>query len=115
MAGRPKSNINWQQLDQLLVAGCSGAEVAAYIGINKATIYDRCEQEYGIPFSEYSQQKKAKGRSLLRSQQFAKALGTSDQGDNTLLIWLGKQRLEQNDRQQIEHTVISKESEIVQE
>lgn len=96
--GRPQANINWKEVDALLVAGCSGAEIAGNLGINKATIYDRCEKDKGIPFSEYSQQKKEKGKSLLREQQFKKALGITDKGDNTLLIWLGKTRLEQSEK-----------------
>ena len=98
MLGRPKSNIKWDEVDHLLISGCSGAEIAGFIGVERRTIYERCVDEKGMSFSDYSQLMKAKGNSLLRAQQFAKALGKTDKGDNTLLIWLGKQRLEQRDK-----------------
>lgn len=107
--GRPKSDLNWPEINQLLVAGCSGVEVAGYVGVSKETIYDRCLIDNGVGFSEYSQKMKAKGESLLRAHQFAKALGKTEKGDNTLLIWLGKQRLDQRDKpksEEVEDEVI---------
>jgi hypothetical protein len=55
------------------------------------TFYDRVCLEKGMGFTEYSQQKKEQGNSILRKVQFKKA----SEGDNTLLIWLGKNRLKQ--------------------
>jgi hypothetical protein len=51
-------------------------------------------------FTAYSQQKRAKGESDLRLAQHLKALGKTKKGDNTLLIWLGKQRLNQKENAQ---------------
>lgn len=96
MAGAPKANIDWNRVSDLLVAGCSGAEIAGHIGLNKATIYERCVTDNGLTFSEYSQQKYAKGESLLRAKQFEKAV----KGDNMMLIWLGKNRLDQKDHKE---------------
>lgn len=95
--GRPASKIDWKKVDELLMAGCSGSGIAHYIGINPATLYSRCLIEKQLQFSEYSQQKKEKGDEILRAHQYAKALGLTDKGDNTLLIWLGKNRLRQSD------------------
>lgn len=96
--GRPQADIDWKRVDDLLIVGCSGREIAASIGLNPATLYDRCEKDHGIPFSEYSQGKYAKGESILRAHQFAKAIGKTTEGDNTLLIWLGKNRLSQKEK-----------------
>jgi hypothetical protein len=93
--GAPKAIIDWKKVDDLLIAGCSGAEIAAYIGVAACTVYDRCMTDNKMPFAEYSQQKYAKGESLLRAHQYYKALGKTKDGDNTLLIWLGKNRLGQ--------------------
>ena len=93
--GRPKADINWDMVDEYLIAGCSGREIAGLIGLNPATIYDRCEKDHGIPFSDYSQQRYSKGESLIRQKQFLKAL--KGDGDNTMLIWLGKTRLGQKE------------------
>ena len=96
--GQPKADIDWDKVDELLICGCSGAEVAAELDIHKNTIYQRCKEDKGIHFSVYVLQKKQKGNSILKECQFNKAIGRSSEGDNTLLIWLGKQRLEQQER-----------------
>lgn len=100
-SGRPKAKINWEEVDNFLIAGCSGAEIAGYLGLNKATVYDRCEKDNGISFSKYSQQKKAKGDSMLRARQYQEAMD----GDKSLLIWLGKNRLGQTDKQEMNATI----------
>jgi predicted metal-binding transcription factor (methanogenesis marker protein 9) len=93
--GRPKSDIDWKRVDELLEADCSGAGIAAILGIAPCTLYDRCLKDKGISFSEYSQQKNSKGESLLKEVQYLKAMS----GDNTLLVWLGKVRLKQKEYQ----------------
>lgn len=96
-AHRPQIEINWGRVDELLMYGCPGTKIAASIGIHPETLYYRCEQEKGIGFTEYSRQKKECGDNLIQEAQFKKALGITDKGDNTLLIWLGKTRLDQKE------------------
>jgi len=91
--GRPKSDIDWKRVDELLMADCSGAAIAAVLGIAACTLYDRCLIDKGIAFSAYSQQMNSKGESLLREVQYLKAMS----GDNALLIWLGKCRMKQSE------------------
>jgi hypothetical protein len=93
--GRPLIKLDWDKIDELLVKGCSGREIAGNIGIDPNTLYEKCLKEKDITFTEYSQQRYEKGESLLRSVQFDKALN----GDNMMLIWLGKNRLKQRDKQ----------------
>lgn len=95
--GQPKADIDWKKVDDLLIAGCMGTGIAAYIGISPETLYDRCLIDKGKLFSRYSQEKKEKGDEILRAHQYAKAIGLTDKGDNTLLIWLGKTRLKQRE------------------
>lgn len=97
MSGRPQANIDWEVVDELLISGCTGTEIAAFLGIAPPTLYDRCESDNGVKFSEYSQEKKAKGDSLLRKVQFDAAYKDKDK---TMMIWLGKQRLGQRDKQE---------------
>lgn len=92
-AGRPNKRINWDDVDKFLVAGCSGVQVAASLGIHRDTLYDRCEKKFGKKFSEYSAEKKQKGNSLLLGKQFHVAMS----GNTTMLVWLGKQRLGQEE------------------
>ena len=97
--GRPQVDLDWNEIDELLMYGCSGVEIASRVGVSKESIYDRCLIDNGIPFSQYSQQKSSKGDALLKEQQYKKALGLTDVGDNTMLVWLGKNRLKQRDKQ----------------
>lgn len=97
---RPSTDVEWKTVDEMLMAGCLGTEVAAYYGIHPDTFYKKVEQQKGMGFTAYLQEKRSKGDALLRTKQYEKAL----KGDNTLLIWLGKNRLEQRESPQ-EHTV----------
>lgn len=94
---RPEIPINWDKVDELLMAGCHGTEVAAVLGINEETFYDRVVKKFNIGFSEYKAKKQSTGDSLLKLQQYGKAMGLTTKGDNTLLIYLGKVRLGQNE------------------
>jgi len=89
--------IDWEMADELLACGCPGTEIAAFFGMHADTFYDRVLKERGVCFSAYSAEKKATGEALIRKAQYDKALGLSKKGDNTLLIWLGKQRLNQKE------------------
>lgn len=95
MSGRPQADIDWSYVDEMLEANCSGAEIAASIGISAHTLYDRCQTDKGLMFSEYSQQKKEKGDLLLKKAQFDAAIKDKDKA---MMIWLGKQRLGQRDK-----------------
>lgn len=92
---RPQADINWGLVEEYLIAGCSGAEIAAMIGISAPTLYDRCQTDNGLMFSEYSQQKREKGDLILKKVQYETAIKDKDR---TMLIWLGKQRLGQKEK-----------------
>lgn len=92
--GRPRAIIDWDKVDKFLIAGCSGVEIAGYYGLHYDSLYKYCKIDKKMNFSEYSILKKAKGNSLLRAKQYEIAMG----GDKTMLVWLGKNRLEQTDK-----------------
>ena len=96
-AGRPEVEIDWKKVDFLIEAGCSGYEVAAQIGIHHETVYRRVHEQYGENFTDYAAKKRQKGEANIRVVQYQKAL----KGDNHMLIWLGKNRLKQKDREEI--------------
>ncbi len=96
--GRYEKEIDWDKVDELLVSGCLGTEIAAEFNMHHDTFYRRVEKEHGISFTAYSAEKHAKGEQILRDVQFKKAIGLTELGDNTLLIWLGKTRLKQRGR-----------------
>jgi hypothetical protein len=100
MAGRPKAIIDWEKVGKLLQAGCSVIGIAEQLGIERDTLYKRCKADLKCDFSTFAQQKKAHGDDLLHAKQFELAM----KGDRTMLVWLGKQRLNQSDKAQHEHT-----------
>lgn len=97
MSGRHPMTLDWERINELLKCGCSGRQIAGHLGINPATIYDHSMMDHGIPFSQYSEQFYAKGESLLKEKQFNKAMGIDKDGDNMMLVWLGKNTLKQSD------------------
>ncbi|MFO7745454.1 MAG: hypothetical protein R6V36_08725 [Psychroflexus sp.] len=91
--GRKKIDIDWNKVDQFLIAGCTGTEIAESLGLKPETLYDRTQVDKNMHWTEYSTIKKITGENLLRSKQFQVAM----QGDRGMLIWLGKNRLKQSD------------------
>lgn len=96
--GRPKANIDWHKVDNLLKAQCDGVGIAGILGIAPDTLYRLCREENKIGFEDYSRQKKSEGKELLRAKQFESAMS----GDRVMQIWLGKQYLDQKDRKEVE-------------
>jgi len=86
MAGRKRFDIDWKKVGQLLEAGCSGAEVAASMGMDRNTLYKACKRDHKIDFSAYLQEKRSSGNTILRAAQFKTAIG----GNVSMQIWLGK-------------------------
>lgn len=93
---RPSKEIDWKKVDDLLISGCLGTEIASYFDMHPDTFYRKVEEQQGMGFTDYSAQKKPKGEALIRLKQFNKAL--SEKGDTQMLIWLGRNRLGQTDK-----------------
>ena len=98
--GKPKANIDWKQVDQYLNAQCDGVEIAGLLGINPETLYNRCKTDNKIGFSEYSAKKRYKGKGMIRVKQF----DTMMKGCKTMLVWLGKQYLDQKEKTENSNT-----------
>lgn len=90
---RPVKPIDWQKVDQLLLAGCTGTEIAPHFDMHEDTFYKRVEDQYGMGFTAYCSLKRCQGDSILRAKQFEQAI----KGDKTMLVWLGKNRLNQRE------------------
>jgi len=94
---KPHIPIDWKQVENLLMAGCLGTEVAAALGIHPDTLYLRVVSELKYEsFTAYSAEFKQKGDSLLKVKQFESAVKDKN---IPMQIWLGKQRLGQIDKQ----------------
>lgn len=90
---RPEKPVDWKLVDDLLICGCMGTEIAPHFNMHPDTFYNKVKDHYNMGFTEYSCQKKQEGDSFIRRKQFEKAI----KGDNMMLIWLGKNRLNQSD------------------
>lgn len=98
---RPVKKINWKVVDEMLIAGCPGTEIAAIFGMHPETFYDKVKSTFNIGFSDYLQIKASEGKSNIRVHQYKKALGLSKKGDNTMLIWVGKQLCDQRENHEV--------------
>ena len=92
--GRPEAKIDWKIVDDMLMKGSFATEIAAKLGIHHDTLYKRCVVDQKIEFSAYRQEKTSIGDYSIRQKQFEVAV---IDGNTTMLIWLGKQRLGQTD------------------
>ena len=96
-AGRKKIAINWARVDAALKAGANGVQCAAMLGIHPETLYDHCKEDKKVDFSVYLREKREAGNEALLKAQYDGAIS----GDRGLLIWLGKQRLNQSDKREV--------------
>lgn len=87
--GRPKLDIDPRLVETLAGIGCTLSEIAAACNCHKDTISDN--------FSSELAKGRESGKTRLRKKQLEVALS----GNVTMLIWLGKQILDQSDRTQI--------------
>ena len=92
MAGRPRVEINLEELRKLMALNCTMAEVAAFFGCNKKTIERRMKDDE--EFAEIIDHGRADGMLSVRRQQFQ----IMESGNATMAIWLGKQLLGQRDQ-----------------
>lgn len=95
--GRKKANIDWSIVDKMLMAQCTGEEIADYFGIHADTLYRHCENEFKIGFTAYSQQKKSKGKSNAKMAFYKKAW---IDGNTSAQIFWSKQYLGWRDNPQ---------------
>lgn len=88
-----KKLIDYVVLDGCCEIQCTGEECASVLGIDYDTLNNRLKEDGNGGFSEYFRQKSANGKKSLRRKQFEIA----EDGNPTMLIWLGKQWLGQKE------------------
>jgi hypothetical protein len=100
LRGRKPVPVDLEQLEKLAAMHCTHAEVAAWFSRPGATISQQAisRKFQREPFKSTWAIGWAKGSISLRRKQKQMA----DDGDKTMLIWLGKQWLGQSDRQAVE-------------
>jgi hypothetical protein len=91
---RPRKPIDWANVEKLCGLQCTEVEISNFLGISVDTLARACQREYRTSFAEYFAQKRGLGKVSLRRAQWQTAQG----GNPALLIWLGKQYLDQKDK-----------------
>src|SRR5574343_306058 len=99
MAGRKKSVIDLEPLRRLCEIHCTAEECAGFFGCSTDTIDRRLKEAKEGNFAEFYKKHSGAGKASLRRAQWKAAL----HGNPTMLIWLGKQHLEQSDKQDVQH------------
>ena len=84
--GRPKKELDIEIIQKLASIMCTNVEIAQGVGCHSDTLADN--------FSEYLKKGREEGKISLRRLQWTKA----QNGNTTMLIWLGKQWLGQKDK-----------------
>ena len=92
MARPKKYDIDTEQVEKLASFGCTNIEIGSFFGCSP----DLLEKSY----SEYLTKGRDKGKIRLRQLQW----NAAEAGSHTMLIWLGKQILNQSDKQELELT-----------
>jgi hypothetical protein len=95
VGGRPRVEIDWAVFDALCGVQCTLAEIAGHFGCSERTIERAVTEKWAKGFVDYYREKAGRGAIALRRKQYSVALN----GNVTMLIWLGKQRLGQTDKQ----------------
>ena len=85
--------IDPEQVEKLAMMGCKISEIAAFFDVNRKTI----ERNFGTILKKG----KEKGKMSLRRKQYEVAM----RGNVSMLIWLGKQMLDQCEKADIKEDV----------
>lgn len=91
---KPKLEIKWEVVDELLEAHASGTMVASTLGMHPDTLYDRCQQEKGVTFSAYAQSKQATGKAVALATQYK----MMKEGSVQAMIWFCTNKLSESSK-----------------
>ena len=95
--GAKRIELNWKEFEKLCKIQTTLGELASYFDCSEDTIEARVKEKYGMNFSEVYKLKAGTGKVSLRRKQWQLALG----GHAAMLIYLGKQHLDQSDKLEI--------------
>jgi hypothetical protein len=95
--GRPLKVFSRKAFIALCKIQCTGPEVASAFECDEDTVNAWCKRTFGQTFSAVFDRYRGQGNISLRRKQNQIAL----QGNVKMLIWLGKNRLGQSDKQDV--------------
>lgn len=91
-----QATIKKEQFESLCSIQCTREEICGVLNVSKDTLIRWCKNNYGTDFETVFKEKRQLGRASLRRNQFKLA-----ETNPTMSIWLGKQYLNQTDKQQL--------------
>lgn len=92
--GRPLIEINKEEFEKLCSIFCTLDDIAGWFRCSPDTIERFCKREYDENFADILKRYSSNAKVSLRRKQIEAA----QKGNITMLIWLGKQHLEQRDK-----------------
>tara|TARA_Y100001937_G_C6894818_1_gene230662 strand:- start:239 stop:553 length:315 start_codon:yes stop_codon:yes gene_type:complete len=93
MARPKKYDLDTDQVEKLAGFGCTNTEIASFFGCDESLIRKS--------YSEFLTKGREKGKIRLRQLQWRQA----ERGNTSMLIWLGKQVLNQTDKQELDTNI----------
>lgn len=93
--GRPRKIIPKDEFEKLCGLQCTLEEMCCFFNCDENTLESWCKRTYHKGFSEIFRRKRGSGRVSLRRKQYQVAMS----GNPTMLIWLGRNWLDQTDKQ----------------
>lgn len=94
--GRPKKTFDPAKVEELAAEGSTLKDIARMFGVHVNTASNHLDEEYDPDFLWAFKKGVLRLDSSLQRRQVARAL----EGDTAMLIWLGKNRLGQTDKQE---------------
>lgn len=88
-AGRPKKEIDWEQVKKLCYIQCTQGEIADILRVHVQTLDAACQRDHSIEFSEYYKMHTSEGKASLRRTMYKTAM----RGNPAMQIWLSKNYL----------------------
>lgn len=88
-AGRPKKEIDWDQVRKLCYIQCTQGEIADILKVHVQTLDAACQRDHSIEFSDYYKMHTSEGKASLRRTMYKTAM----RGNPTMQIWLSKNYL----------------------
>ena len=100
---KPMTDKEFDQLVNMIRIQCTRDEICDILGMSDTTLNRRIKEQ-GIPgvnnFEALYKKHQGEGKASLRRAQWKAA----QDGNPTMLVWLGKQMLGQRDKQDLDHT-----------
>lgn len=99
--GRPKAEINLEQLKAMVRIQCTQEECCAVMGVTEPTLTTHLKELGYSGFLEFYKKYSHEGLASLRRAQWKAAV---ENNNPTMLVWMGKQMLGQKDKVENELT-----------